>query len=159
MIKEEELKSGKREFSGGSANERKKIHQLSLSMSDQIVPGSEVLEGRVSALKGIKSYSREEEEMETLVTHIQELLNKKPVWLKTSLETELAAKGIKYSSDFTLKKALAALTYLFKNGPWKFTYIKFGYDPRKNKQSFAYQTFNVGIGNRNFLADTKGSRK
>lgn len=152
------MKAGKREITG-SSYEPKKINQISLSMSDHIVPGEEVLEERLAALKAIKSSSKEEEEMGILVTHIRELLIKKPVWLKTSIEFELGVKGVRYSSDFSLKKALATLTYLFKNGPWKFTYIRFGYDPRKNKQSFSYQTFNVGVGNRNFLADTKDAKK
>lgn len=124
-------------------------------MNDTTVPGVEEESVRLSILKTMKVTQREEEEMEQLLTHLRLLLEQKPVWIKSSIEAEFVAKGIKYSSDFALKKALATLTYLFKNGAWKFTYIKFGYDPRKDKKSFIYQTFNVGIGNRNFLTDIK----
>lgn len=124
-------------------------------MTDVIVPGTEEEASRIGILKSMKTSAREEEEMDQLLSNLKLLLAQKPVWIKTSIEVEFANKGIKYSSDFALKKALATLTYLFKNGPWKFTYIKFGYDPRKDKKSFIYQTFNVGIGNRNFLSDIK----
>lgn len=155
-MKEEELILGKREVE--TTAEPKKITQVSLSVSDQRVPTDEN-QSKLFALQSMKSLGREDQEMSQLLSCIQELLSQKPVWLKTSIESELQAKGIKYSSDFTLKKALSALTYLFKNGPWKFTYIKFGYDPRKQRQSYIYQTFNVGVGNRNFLGDTKASNR
>lgn len=124
-------------------------------MTDETVPGLEEEAAKIQIMKSMKVTAKEEEEMDQLLTQLRFLFDLKPVWIKTSLETELLSKGIKYSSDFTLKKALGILTYLFKNGPWKFTYIKFGYDPRKDKKSFIYQTFNVGIGNRNFLIDVK----
>ena len=124
-------------------------------MTDADVPGTEEEGLRVSIIRSMKMTQREEEEMEDLLNQLRILLEQRPVWIKSSIETEFSTKGIKYSSDFTLKKALSTLTYLFKNGPWKFTYIKFGYDPRKDKKSFIHQTFNVGMGNRNFLMDTK----
>jgi RNA polymerase III transcription factor (TF)IIIC subunit HTH domain len=152
LVKEEELILGKREPT--ILTEPKKVSQMSLSMSDPKVPTDEN-RLRLLALQSAKTSPKEEQEMVILLAHIQEMLSQKPVWLKTSIESELLSKGIKYSSDFTLKKALSALTYLFKNGPWKFTYVKFGYDPRKQRQSYIYQTFNVGVGNSNFLGDTK----
>lgn len=135
--------------------EHKKIVQISLAMTDPKIPGPEEEASRIAVLKSMKSTLKEEEEMEMLLKNIRALLAQKPTWVKASIEVELQNKGVKYSSDFTLKKALSTLTYLFKNGPWKFTYIRFGYDPRTDKKSFAYQTFNVGIGNKNFLNDLK----
>lgn len=30
------------------------------------------------------------------------------------------------------------LAYIFKNGPWKHSYVKFGYDPRLDRESLDY---------------------
>jgi general transcription factor 3C polypeptide 5 (transcription factor C subunit 1) len=54
-------------------------------------------------------------------------------------------------STFSLKKILSYVSYLFKNGPWKFTYIKFGYDPRVDKEAVKYQVFSIGVNNRGYM--------
>lgn len=138
----------------------KKISLLSLKFSDKLVPAPEEQTHRLAVLRSFKTSAKDEEDTEQLLEVVQGLFQQKPVWLKQSLEWELTQKGISYPSDFTLKKVLACVSYLFKNGPWKFTYVKLGYDPRKNKESLIYQAFNVGIGNRNFLVgpDAAGSK-
>lgn len=35
-------------------------------------------------------------------------------------------------------RALAMISYNFKDGPWKHAYVKFGYDPRKEKDAVGY---------------------
>ena len=107
-------------------------------------------------LRSLKTSTKDDEDTEQLLEVVQGLFQKKPVWLKQSIEWELVQQGITYPSDFTLKKVLACVSYLFRNGPWKFTYVKLGYDPRRQKDSLVYQAFNVGIGNRNFLVGQDG---
>ncbi len=148
---------GKRESLQGK-NEPKKIHQLSLSINDPptAVPQDDEYERRLQMLKTFRSTPKEEEEINLLISNLKVLFEQRPVWLKHSLAAELVSRGVKYNSDFALKKALACTSYLFKNGPWKFTYVRFGYDPRFDREkSMIWQTFNVGIGNKNFLGDNR----
>jgi len=142
---------GKREIKE-SKNEPKKIHQISVSITDPNVPDADEENNRKELLRTFKSTQKEEEDLQNLIAHLKLLFNLRPVWLKSSIEAELSTRGVKYSSDFTLKKALAVVSYLFKNGPWKFTYVRFGYDPRHDKAALDYQTFNIGIGNSFFMS-------
>ena len=137
--------------------EPKKINQLSLSISDPpaAVPQIDEYERRLEHLRSFRSGAKEEEEVNNLVANLKTIFEVRPVWLKHRLIAELSDRGVKFNSEFSLKKALAAISYLWKNGPWKFTYVRFGYDPRLHRESLVYQTFNVGIWNRNFLADQR----
>jgi RNA polymerase III transcription factor (TF)IIIC subunit HTH domain len=136
---------------GGNKPEAKKISLISLKITDKIVPTIDEQTQRLAVLRSLKTNAKDDEDTEQLLQVVQSLFKQKPVWLKQSIEWELSQRGITYPSDFTLKKILACVSYLFKNGPWKFTYVRLGYDPRKHKESLVYQAFNVGIGNRNFL--------
>jgi len=42
-------------------------------------------------------------------------------------------------------RILSYLAYSFKDGPWKHTYVRFGYDPRAEPTSFIYQVIDVGV--------------
>jgi len=83
--------------------------------------------------------------------YIKSLLAERPVWTLQAVQERASGDKFDYGSVFALKKALCEQTYLFKNGPWKFTYVRFGYDPRRDKGALFYQTFNIGIMNSNFL--------
>ena len=86
------------------------------------------------------------------------MFKERPVWTLNAIQNRLESAKVEYGSSFSLKKTLSDFTYLFKNGPWKFTYVRFGYDPRKDKKSLFYQTFNLGIKNSNFLnSDENGN--
>ena len=63
-------------------------------------------------------------------------------------------ESINYT-PFFFKRAISTIAYLFKNGPWKNSYVRFGYDPKKFPESFRYQNFNVGIQNPNYLNQQK----
>lgn len=41
------------------------------------------------------------------------------------------------------------IAYLYKRGPWKHCYVKFGYDPRIDPKAAMYQTFEIGTGESN----------
>ncbi len=119
------------------------------------IPDEDEEANRIQMIKSFRLSEKEEKEIMNLINHIKSLFQTRPVWLKSNLEAELAHRDIKYPSDFSLKKALAATSYLIKNGPWKFTYARFGYDPRKFKEAIEYQSFNVGIRNRNFMSESR----
>lgn len=142
---------GQRE--GSSHKPKAKVISLhAISFKDLAVPGEEQGKKRLEILRSFKYTVKEQEEVETLVEALQNIFKERPVWLKSSLEIELENKNISYSSSFLLKKVLSSIAYLFKNGPWKFTYCKFGYDPRSDKKAMIYQSFYVGVFNRNFLS-------
>ena len=44
-----------------------------------------------------------------------------------------------------LKNALKYIAYTFKDGPWKHTFCKFGYNPQEDKNSVIYQIFFIKI--------------
>jgi general transcription factor 3C polypeptide 5 (transcription factor C subunit 1) len=59
-------------------------------------------------------------------------LEKRPCWLKNSLYYALYQDGMKgkYTiNDF--KNVMKYLAFTYKNGPWKHTFCKFGFDPKK----------------------------
>lgn len=37
------------------------------------------------------------------------------------------------------------LSYNFKDGPWKHAYVRFGYDPRVEKEAVAYQVIDIVV--------------
>ena len=119
------------------------------------IPQQEEEEKRIEMLKSSKLNEKEDKDMMNLINNLKSIFDIRPIWLKSNIEVELASRGIKYPSDFSLKKALATVSYLIRNGPWKFTYAKFGYDPRKHKEAIEFQSFNIGIRNKNFMAESK----
>lgn len=44
-----------------------------------------------------------------------------------------------------LSRCLAQISYNFKNGPWKHSYVKFGYDPRQTFESIDYQIIDISV--------------
>jgi general transcription factor 3C polypeptide 5 (transcription factor C subunit 1) len=59
-------------------------------------------------------------------------LEKRPCWLKNSLYYALYQDGMK--SKYTIndfKNVMKYLAFTYRNGPWKHTFCKFGFDPKK----------------------------
>lgn len=93
---------------------------------------AEPLQGAVEDLKKRPTY---ESSLEVIKKHFDE----KPVWNKVALEVESKV------SLGTLKYALPCVAYFATNGPWRASWIKFGYDPRKHQSSFIYQTVDFRV--------------
>jgi len=74
---------------------------------------------------------------------LKKLFDERPVWLKNVLMRE-STKYLKYESFHIFKKCLSFLAYSFKDGPWKHTYVRYGYDPRGDPHAFKYQVIDVG---------------
>lgn len=84
------------------------------------------------------------------------MFQEQPLWTIHNLQDNLKSspdKNIRQVSQFALKKALSQLTFLFKNGPFKFAYCYYKYDPRLDFKSIKFQTFNIGVNNTNFMTD------
>lgn len=69
-------------------------------------------------------------------THVQKmrkLFDLRPIWSRNAL---------RFMTNFTneqLKVLLPAVAYYFTTGPWRITWVKLGYDPRKDPESRKYQ--------------------
>ncbi|KAL4461472.1 hypothetical protein ABPG74_016096 [Tetrahymena malaccensis] len=72
------------------------------------------------------------------------LFDQKPIWIRNSLIVYLNKRNIKYTL-FNFRKALAMLTYNFKDGPWKHAYVKFGYNPKENQEAVHYQVIDIVV--------------
>lgn len=69
----------------------------------------------------------------TQLEKMKQLFEERPIWSKTALA---------YITKFTfeqLKVLLPAVAYYFTTGPWRITWVRLGYDPRKNPESRIYQ--------------------
>eukprot|EP01017_Pseudomicrothorax_dubius_P047564 TRINITY_DN8565_c0_g2_i3.p1 TRINITY_DN8565_c0_g2~~TRINITY_DN8565_c0_g2_i3.p1 ORF type:complete len:292 (+),score=49.28 TRINITY_DN8565_c0_g2_i3:221-1096(+) len=76
------------------------------------------------------------------------LFNERPIWLRNVILSEIKDHKQDHKEEFSeykFKKYLSALGYSFKDGPWKFTYIRYGYDPRTDPSAFKYQIVDVGV--------------
>lgn len=72
---------------------------------------------------------------------VEQLFKERPIWSRLALT---------YESKITrdqLKYILPTLAYYYSNGPWRITWVRFGYDPRKNFESRYYQTFDYRLRN------------
>lgn len=112
---------------------------ISMSYNDVLIPSSPINKESIHIKNQI------------LYQKVLEAFNLKPIWLKNSLLDYLKANEVPIATQFSLKKVLSYVAYLFKNGPWKFTYIKFGYDPRIYKEAVKWQAFSIGVANKKFL--------
>lgn len=70
---------------------------------------------------------------------LENLFKERPIWTKN---------GILYKTHFSadiLKVLLPAVAYYELSGPWRCTWIRFGYDPRKDPESKKYQNLDYRI--------------
>eukprot|EP01016_Furgasonia_blochmanni_P023872 TRINITY_DN2571_c0_g1_i1.p1 TRINITY_DN2571_c0_g1~~TRINITY_DN2571_c0_g1_i1.p1 ORF type:complete len:301 (+),score=56.92 TRINITY_DN2571_c0_g1_i1:412-1314(+) len=86
----------------------------------------------------------DEEQKSELLGRIKEAFKLRPVWLKNSLLNHIQAET-EIKSYHVFKKFLAALAFNYKDGPWKYAYTKFGYDPRLDPAALRYQIISIGV--------------
>ncbi|CEF65314.1 General transcription factor 3C polypeptide 5 [Strongyloides ratti] len=70
-----------------------------------------------------------------ILAKFKELFEERPVWTRGAI---MIKTGF---DDRTLKFILPKFAFYIINGPFSRLWCKFGYDPRKDKGSFKYQTF------------------
>lgn len=79
-----------------------------------------------------------------IVVCLQKAFKLHPIWSVAQIENECKKK---YSSIFKTckwsmaKNALCVIGYTYTTGPWKKLWIRYGYDPRKDPDSFRYQVY------------------
>jgi len=65
----------------------------------------------------------------------------KPVWSRSALAAHLSSSVTAH----ILRAVFPALAYYFVSGPWRSTWVRFGYDPRTDPQAKIYQTLDVRV--------------
>ncbi|VDC06134.1 unnamed protein product [Peniophora sp. CBMAI 1063] len=74
---------------------------------------------------------------QNLLKRLEELFAQRPVWTRTALFNQFTAAEAR---DIHNSKVLLPLScYVFQDGPWRDTLLRFGYDPRKSPEARFYQ--------------------
>ncbi|KAJ7699882.1 RNA polymerase III transcription factor IIIC subunit-domain-containing protein [Mycena rosella] len=74
---------------------------------------------------------------DVLYNKLQELFSERPVWTRGALFNQLSA--LEARDVLNSKPLLALVSYVFHDGPFRDTLIRFGYDPRKDPIARFYQ--------------------
>lgn len=69
--------------------------------------------------------------------YVRQLFQRRPIWLRASLEANLPP-GTQILS-WTFNRVLQHVAYLWQDGPFRQCYVRLGYDPRKDISSMVYQ--------------------
>jgi len=75
------------------------------------------------------------------------MFDEKPVWSRSALAAYLSSSLPMH----VLSAALPALAYFFNSGPWRSTWVRFGYDPRTDPHAKIYQTLDVRVPRNKFF--------
>lgn len=85
---------------------------------------------------------------EQLAEKLKEKLNIRPIWSKHALMSMLNC------SNHNLKFTLPLFAFFYENGPFRNLWVKYGYNPKKEKSSKIYQMIEIrsrmSIGNQNY---------
>ncbi|XP_055639320.1 general transcription factor 3C polypeptide 5 isoform X2 [Toxorhynchites rutilus septentrionalis] len=76
---------------------------------------------------------------ERTISLITKSFHERPVWTKAALKSTLQL------SEDDIRYVLPSVAYYFVNGPWRGTWTRFGYDPRKFFESRFYQLLDFRI--------------
>ncbi|XP_063913517.1 general transcription factor 3C polypeptide 5 [Zophobas morio] len=111
---------------------RKARQQISIfvAFKDKEIP-TKPLESAVRMLK--------HRNLENGVSKIKQLFEERPIW------TKAAIRHITGLTDEHSRIILPIVAYYFTNGPWRITWVKYGYDPRKDPKARIYQTLDYRI--------------
>ncbi|KAJ2375180.1 tau 95 subunit of transcription factor TFIIIC [Coemansia sp. RSA 2607] len=75
---------------------------------------------------------------EELIAKARAIIEKDPVVSRNAMEVMISAEERGGVRTHTIMSTMA---YVMENGPWRSCWIRFGYDPRKDKDSYKYQVF------------------
>ncbi|KDQ20732.1 hypothetical protein BOTBODRAFT_317063 [Botryobasidium botryosum FD-172 SS1] len=105
----------------------KGLSAICIMYEDREVPQTapQSIEGTVPAVKA------------ALLARLKELFEQRPVWSRLALLNQfsaLEAKEIHYTKSF-----IPLVAYIFNDGPWRDTLVRFGYDPRLDPSARIYQ--------------------
>ncbi|KAJ7774340.1 RNA polymerase III transcription factor IIIC subunit-domain-containing protein [Mycena maculata] len=74
---------------------------------------------------------------DVLYNKLMQVFSERPIWTRGALFTQLSAMEAR--DVLNSKPLLASVSYVFHDGPWRDTLIRFGYDPRKHPSARFYQ--------------------
>ena len=74
----------------------------------------------------------------TLEAQLVSLFNERPIWMRAALDHRLS-QSYTGQLGWRLSAALRNVAYLFFDGPWRKSYVRFGYDPRHGPESARFQ--------------------
>ena len=96
------------------------------------------------------------EENIPLIEPIKNLFSERPIWTAMALVDRIRSSSpVLYKKisaggwESTLKRICSIATnfaYRFISGPWRSTFVRYGFDPRKDSTSAAYQIFDLRFG-------------
>ncbi|OXU20449.1 hypothetical protein TSAR_014419 [Trichomalopsis sarcophagae] len=92
-----------------------------------------------SAPKGIETALKVKFLGSTHVEKMRKVFEERPIWSKTAL-----MYVTKFSNEH-LKVLLPSVAYYFMTGPWRITWVRLGYDPRKDPEARIYQTLDYRL--------------
>lgn len=72
-----------------------------------------------------------------LVRKVAAIFEERPVWTRQAVYNQVTAAEEREINNS--KVILPLCAWIFSDGPWRDTFIRFGYDPRKNKDARLYQ--------------------
>ncbi|KIM68705.1 hypothetical protein SCLCIDRAFT_13482 [Scleroderma citrinum Foug A] len=72
-----------------------------------------------------------------LLNHIIQLLEQRPVWTRAALYNQFSPTEVREIHNSKVMLPLAC--YMFQDGPWRDTLVRFKYDPRKDPDARVYQ--------------------
>ncbi|GES74257.1 hypothetical protein RCL_jg4637.t1 [Rhizophagus clarus] len=109
---------------------RKKFIAISITYDIDNVPE----EPPTESLKNIEQMPQES------IDRIRKLFEERPIWTRLALENNLPLNDKR-----NIKRLLPLVAYLMSNGPWRDCWIRYGYDPRLNKNNAArfYQLLDI----------------
>ncbi|XP_071801972.1 general transcription factor 3C polypeptide 5-like isoform X1 [Asterias amurensis] len=106
------------------------------------------------ALINIEKYTEKNKDIKIMMEEIVQVFQKRPIWSRNALKHNCTL------TDPQLKVLLPAVGFYYLTGPWRATWVRFGYDPRKDPGALKYQMLDFRIRKAMFLSrSTSSSRK
>lgn len=85
-----------------------------------------------------KSFIDEGGVPEGLYENVKKLFDDQPIWTLSSIRGYLRVPPKRFMGNI-----LAVLAFQYTTGPWRNSFVRFGYDPRKDPESRYYQTLDL----------------
>lgn len=72
------------------------------------------------------------------IAHMKSLFEKRPIWTRTALVNSMPP-----DYRHITKRVMPLHGYVATSGPWRGTWVKYGYDPREDPEARLYQIIDV----------------
>ncbi|CCG81898.1 Transcription factor tau subunit sfc15 / FY16936)) [Taphrina deformans PYCC 5710] len=92
-------------------------------------------DGAVPSSPSAKLPEEPSAEITSIVTKLMKIFEERPMWTRRGLMNKLDQT----TNFYNIKFALPYVSYMWKSGPWRDCYARFGVDPRSNSSYAVYQ--------------------